>query len=57
MSLTYFAINVFVKGLGPALASLFRDICGQTVVSTLIALPVVKAIEPMLAKSAGESRN
>jgi hypothetical protein len=37
MSFTYFAVNVFVKGLGPALASLARDVLGQTLVSAALA--------------------
>ncbi|RLF16702.1 MAG: hypothetical protein DRJ66_02825 [Thermoprotei archaeon] len=45
MSFTYFSVNVFIKGFGPALASLFRDIFGQTLVSTIIAVPIVKAVE------------
>ena len=45
MALTYFSVNVFIKGLGPALASLFRDVFGQTLVSTVIAVPVVGATE------------
>jgi len=48
MSLTYFSINIFIKGIGPALISLFRDIGGQTVVSTIIAIPITKAMEAVL---------
>ena len=45
MSLTYFAVNVYIKGPAPALVSLVRDVFGQTLVSVIIAVPVVKAVE------------
>jgi len=45
MSLTYFAVNIFVKGLAPAVVSLVRDVFGQTLVSVVIAVPIVKAVE------------
>ncbi|RLE67112.1 MAG: hypothetical protein DRJ47_00950 [Thermoprotei archaeon] len=45
MAFTYFSVNVFIKGLAPAISSLARDIFGQTLVSVIVAIPVVKAIE------------
>lgn len=45
MSLTYFVVNVYLKGLPLALASLIRDFFGQTLVSVVIAVIVVKAVE------------
>ncbi|ABL77474.1 ECF transporter S component [Thermofilum pendens] len=45
MSFTYFVVNVYVKGLGPALVSLARDIFGQTLVSIVLASLLLKALE------------
>jgi uncharacterized membrane protein len=45
MSFTYFAVNVFVKGLGPALVSLARDVFGQTLVSVALASLLLKPLE------------
>ncbi len=45
MSLTYFAVNVYLKGFPLALASLIRDFFGQTLVSVTIAVVVVKLVE------------
>ncbi|MEM1509274.1 MAG: ECF transporter S component [Thermofilaceae archaeon] len=45
MSLTYFAVNVFVKGLSPALVSLARDVFGQTLISVALALLLLKPLE------------
>ncbi|MEM1568334.1 MAG: ECF transporter S component [Thermofilaceae archaeon] len=45
MSFTYFAVNVFVKGLAPALVSLARDIFGQTAVSVALAAILLKPLE------------
>jgi hypothetical protein len=45
MSFTYFAVNVFVKGLGPALAPLARDVLGQTLVSVAPASLLLKPLE------------
>ncbi len=49
MALIYFYVNVFIKGLGPALISLFRDVFGQVAVSliiTVIVKPVLSKISP-----------
>ncbi|MEM1569276.1 MAG: ECF transporter S component, partial [Candidatus Bathyarchaeia archaeon] len=43
MALTYFYVNVFIKGLGPALISLFRDVFGQVAVSLIITV-IVKPV-------------
>lgn len=53
MSFTYFVVNVYVKGLAPALVSLFRDIFGQTLVSVLLAALLVKPLEknPVIKKA------
>lgn len=45
MSLTYFAVNVVVKGLAPALVSLARDVFGQTLISVALALLLLKPLE------------
>jgi len=45
MSFTYFVVNVYIKGFAPALASLIRDIFGQTLVSVLLAALLVKPLE------------
>ena len=45
MSLTYFSVNIFVKGWAPAVVSFLRDFFGQTLISVIISLPIVKAVE------------
>lgn len=45
MSLTYFAVNVLVKGFPPALVSLARDVFGQTLISVTLALLLLKPLE------------
>lgn len=45
MSLTYFFVNIFVKGWAPAVVSFLRDFFGQTLISVVISLPIVKAVE------------
>lgn len=52
MSMAYFFVNVYIKGFAPAVASLIRDIFGQTLVSVIVATPVVKALEnnPLVKK-------
>lgn len=45
MSFTYFAVNIFVKGLAPALASLARDVFGQTAISVTLAAILLKPLE------------
>jgi uncharacterized membrane protein len=45
MSFTYFVVNVYVKGMAPALASLIRDIFGQTLVSIILASILIKPLE------------
>lgn len=52
MALIYFYVNIFIKGLGPALISLFRDVFGQVAVSliiTVIIKPVLSKISPRKA--------
>ncbi|MBS7610716.1 ECF transporter S component [Candidatus Bathyarchaeota archaeon] len=46
MALTYFYVNVFIKGFGPALISLFRDVFGQVTVSLIITV----IVKPVLSK-------
>lgn len=48
MAFTYFYVNVFVKGIGPASISLFRDIFGQVLVSLILTA----AIKPILSRIA-----
>jgi len=45
MSLTYFTVNIYVKGWAPALLSFLRDFFGQTLISVILSIPVVKTIE------------
>jgi len=45
MSFTYFVVNVYVKGLAPAVASLIRDVFGQTLVSIILASLLLKPLE------------
>ncbi|MGC9107920.1 MAG: hypothetical protein ACP5IE_07005, partial [Infirmifilum sp.] len=45
MSFTYFVVNVYVKGLIPALTSLIRDIGGQTLVSVVLSALLVRPLE------------
>ncbi|MEZ0346709.1 MAG: ECF transporter S component [Infirmifilum sp.] len=45
MCFTYFVVNVYVKGLTPALLSLIRDIGGQTLVSIVLASLLIKPLE------------
>jgi len=45
MSLTYFAVNIYVKGLAPALVSLARDVFGQTLFSVILAVLLLKPLE------------
>lgn len=45
MCLTYFIVNIFVKGFAPAVLSLIIDFFGQTLVSVIISIPVVKGVE------------
>ncbi|MEM0329328.1 MAG: ECF transporter S component [Nitrososphaerota archaeon] len=48
MATMYFLVNVFIKGLPVAIISYARDIFGQTLFSTILALLVMKAVERML---------
>lgn len=54
MSFTYFVVNVYIKGLMPALTSLFRDIFGQTLVSVILSSLLVRPLEknPLIQKVA-----
>jgi len=47
MALTYFYVNVFIKGFGPAVISLFRDVFGQVAVSLILTI----VIKPILSKA------
>lgn len=46
MAMIYFYVNIFIKGLAPALISLYRDIFGQVAVS----LVLTALLKPTLAK-------
>jgi len=48
MATIYFIVNIFIKGLPVAIISYARDVFGQTLFSTILALLVVKAVEKML---------
>lgn len=50
MASTYFYVNVFIKGLGPALISLFRDVFGQVAVSLIITVIVKPILFKMSSK-------
>ena len=45
MAMSYFSVNVLIKGYWPALLSLARDIFGQALVSAIIATAVTGAVE------------
>jgi len=47
MALIYFYVNVFIKGFGPAIISLFRDVFGQVAVSLILTM----VIKPILSKA------
>ncbi|MEM2740010.1 MAG: ECF transporter S component, partial [Candidatus Bathyarchaeia archaeon] len=49
MATTYFYVNIFIKGLAPALISLYRDVFGQVAVSlilTALLKPALTRISP-----------
>jgi uncharacterized membrane protein len=51
MASTYFYVNLFIKGLGPAIISYARDLFGQTAFSlavTAIVLPPLKRVLPRI---------
>jgi len=48
MASTYFVVNVYIKGYGPAVVSFVRDLFGQAVVSLVISLVVCSAVEKAL---------
>jgi len=50
MALTYFYVNVFIKGFGPAVISLFRDVFGQVAVSLILTI----IIKPILSKASSK---
>jgi uncharacterized membrane protein len=54
MSFTYFAVNVYIKGVALATASLIRDVFGQSLVSWILSLLLVKPLEknPVVQKAA-----
>ncbi|MEM4638396.1 MAG: hypothetical protein QXT93_00775, partial [Thermofilum sp.] len=45
MSFTYFIVNVIIKGAELALLSLARDIFGQSLISWLLSLALLKPLE------------
>lgn len=57
MATIYFLVNIFIKGLPVAIISYARDIFGQTLFSTILALLVVKAIEKMLPQLSRRTRS
>ena len=48
MSTVYFFVNIFLKGLPIALVSYARDLFGQSLVSIILGLVLVKAVERAL---------
>jgi uncharacterized membrane protein len=48
MSVTYFYVNIFIKGYPIAIMSLARDLFGQSLISIILALFVTKAVERTL---------
>ena len=48
MASTYFVVNVYIKGYGPAVVSFIRDLFGQAGVSLVISLVVCSAVEKAL---------
>lgn len=45
MSFTYFTVNVYIKGPAPALISLARDIFGQSLISWVLSVLLLKPLE------------
>jgi len=56
MALSYFSVNVLIKGYWPALLSLVRDIFGQALVSAVIATAVTGAVERAIKVKRMEAR-
>lgn len=56
MATIYFIVNVFIKGLPVAIISYARDVFGQTLFSTILALLVMKAVEKMLPQISRRTR-
>jgi len=54
MSFTYFAVNVYIKGVALATASLIRDVFGQSLISWILSLLLIKPLEknPMIQRAA-----
>lgn len=50
MAATYFYVNIFIKGLAPALISLYRDVFGQVAVSLILTALLKPAIAKVLPK-------
>ena len=48
MSTTYFLVNVFIKGYPIALISFVRDLFGQSLISIILGLVLVKSVEKTL---------
>jgi len=51
MALTYFFVNVFIKGYAPALISFMRDLFGQAGISLVLAMIVYEPVSKALQKS------
>lgn len=50
MTLTYFYINIFIKGYPVAIISFYRDLFGQVGLSLIIAMMLIKPIERTVRK-------
>jgi uncharacterized membrane protein len=50
MATIYFYVNIFIKGLAPALISLYRDVFGQVVVSIILTALLKPALSKILPK-------
>jgi len=50
MAAIYFYVNIFIKGLAPALISLYRDVFGQVVVSIILTALLKPALSKILPR-------
>jgi len=50
MAAIYFYVNIFIKGLAPALISLYRDVFGQVAVSIILTALLKPALSRILPK-------
>jgi uncharacterized membrane protein len=48
MALTYFYVNIFIKGYPAAIISFIRDLFGQALVSLILAIPISKILEKVI---------